>query len=286
MAYIYAPIYKDTYYTTTASSLNYTIVDNRDNNVIFSGRAVRMPNQEEIRININKVCQDYLWQNMSTIFDGATTEEHPYASGMFLLKNADSNATINNYIFFHCYDYDFNWTGNTGVTLSQPICRVYGQGMRRLNTRIMSSHVVSTTASTPDFFNDCVDYGLYYVNARGGWDAFAIQGTAKKKDAITQYTMDKAFNNNTREWENMRYISEVKTSYELNTHYLTDEESANLAKNLLGSNMVYLHNLTDGTIKPVVITDTAVSYQTYQTNGKKMAQYKINVVESQSKIRR
>ena len=72
----------------------------------------------------------------------------------------------------------------------------------------------------------------------------------------------------------------------MNTHYLSDEEAANLSKNLVGSNMVYLHNLMDGTIRPVIITDTQVTYQTYQTNGKKMAQYKINIVESQSKIRR
>ena len=81
-------------------------------------------------------------------------------------------------------------------------------------------------------------------------------------------------------------LTEIQTVYELNTHYLTDEQSENLAKNLLGSNLVYLHDFTDGVVRPVVIQDKAVTYQTYQTNGKKLAQYKITVAESQIKHRR
>lgn len=283
MATIYRPVYKDTFYTTTAASLNYKIVFN--NETIFTGRAVRMPNQDSISINVNKICQDYLHQSLNTILTGGTTETNTYAAGTFYLKDSNNN-TLQDYKFIHCYDYDFTWTGTTGITLSNPISDTYAPGMKVLTTRINSSRNVSTTASTPIKTTGCVSYALYYVNARGGWDAFAIRGSAKKKDAITAYKMDKAFDNNTREYEEMRYISEIKTSYELNTHYLTDEESLNLAKNLIGSNMVYLHNLVDGTIKPVVITDTTATYQTYQTNGRKLCQYKINVAESQSKIRR
>ena len=134
--------------------------------------------------------------------------------------------------------------------------------------------------------NQCIDYALYYVNARGGWDSFCIQGATVKKDGITTYTTDRSYDNNTMEFETMRNITEIATTYELNTHYLTDEQSAKLAKHLLGSNMVYLHNFKDWTIKPVVIEDKAVTYQTYQTNGLKMAQYKITVKESQIKRRR
>lgn len=138
----------------------------------------------------------------------------------------------------------------------------------------------------PRVTNQCINYVLYYVNARGGWDSFCIQGSGLKKENITAYTTDRSYNNNTMEFEQMRNVTEIQTVYELNTHYLTDEQSENLAKNLLGSNMVYLHDFTDGTIKPVIIQDKAVTYQTYQTNGKKLAQYKITVAESQIKHRR
>lgn len=281
MAVIYAPVYKDTYYTTTAASLDYKIY--RGSELIFTGRAVKMPNQDNIRINVNKVCQDYLWQNLE--FPLGTTQEHTNAAATFYIKNA-ADTTLQDYRFIDCYDYDFTWTGTTGTTLSQPICDTYAEGVKVPTTKISgSTRVIKTTFANP-VHTTCCRYALIYTNTRGGWDVFCIQGAAKKKDAITQYSMDKAFDNNTKEYENFRYISEIKTSYELNTHYLSDEQSENLAKNLIGSNLVYLQDLTEGTIKPVVITDTTASYQTYQTNGKKMCQYKINVVESQSKIRR
>jgi hypothetical protein len=166
-----------------------------------------------------------------------------------------------------------------------PICDTYAQGMMVLNTTASSSSV-STTASTPSKTKSCINYGLYYCNARGGWDAFAIQGAVRKTDNITEFTTDRAFNNTTMEFEAERYLAEIKANYELHTHYLTDEQSENLAKNLLSSNKVYLHNLIDGTIKPVLITDKAVKYLEQSTNNGKMAQYTINVVESQSRLRR
>ena len=280
---VYASVWKDTYYTTTASTFNYTITD-ENNNTIFAGRAQKMPGQENIRININKVCQDYLWQELDAILGGGNLESQNGAIRQFHLKN-QTGGTEETYSFLLCYDYDFNWTGQTGVTLSQPIDERLISGMTALTTRIIAGRVVTTTASAPTK-TTCGDYGLYYLNRRGGWDAFAIQGTGVKSEAITQYLTDKAFDNNTREFEANRYLAEIKTSYVLNTHYLSDEQAENLAKNLLSSNFVYLHCLKTGEIKPVIITDTSVTYQTYQTNGKKMAQYKIAVTESQSKLRR
>ena len=280
---VFASVWKDTFYTTTASTFAYTIVD-EGGNTIFAGRAQKMPGQENIKININKVCQDYLWQELNAILAGGNVESQNGAIRQFHLKN-QTGGTVEDYSFLLCYDYTFNWTGQTGVTLSQPIDERLISGMKALTTRIISGRVVATTASTPTAIT-CGDYGLYYLNRRGGWDAFAIQGTGVKTEAITQYLTDKAFDNNTLEFEANRYLAEIKTSYTLNTHYLTDAQAENLAKNLLSSNMVYLHNLKEGYIAPVIITDTSVTYQTYQTNGKKMAQYKIAVTESQSKLRR
>lgn len=279
---VYAPVWKDTVYTSASEYLDYTI--EYDGHTIFSGRAYALPNQDVARIYVNRICQNYLHQNISTIFNGASSESNPDAVGTFTLKSGTS--TLETYMFLYCYDHDFNWTGSTASTLSNPICDVYGEGMRVLNTRFNSQRALTTYASAPTKTTGCAEYGLYYVNARGGWDAFAIQGTGLKKDNVTQYTTDRSFNNTTREFEANRYLAEIKTSYELNTHYLTDEQAENLSKNLLSSNLVYIHNLKDGTIKPVIITDNAITYQTYQTNGKKLAQYKISVTESQSKIRR
>lgn len=165
-------------------------------------------------------------------------------------------------------------TGSTYLFITQP------------HTFVAKTVVTGVDDDDPRVTNQCINYVLYYVNARGGWDSFCIQGSGLKKENITAHTTDRSYDNNTMEFEQMRNVTEIQTVYELNTHYLTDEQSENLAKNLLGSNMVYLHDFTDGTIKPVIIQDKAVTYQTYQTNGKKLAQYKITVAESQIKHRR
>lgn len=154
------------------------------------------------------------------------------------------------------------------------------------HTFVAKTVVTGVDEEDPRVENNCINYALYYLNARGGWDSFAIQGAGLKKENITTYTTDRAYNNTTMEFEQMRNVTEIQTVYELNTHYLTDEQSKKLAKHLLGSNMVYLHDFSNGTIKPVIIQDKAVTYQTYQTNGRKLAQYKITVAESQIKHRR
>ena len=273
---VYSPIWKDLYYTSNADSLAYEIT--YQSNTIFSGKAYAMPGSS-IKININKVCADYLFQTIDF------TNSNGYngnASGTFYLKS--NGSTLQTYVFLYCWDYDFDWTGGN-ATLSQPICDVYGSGML-VPTTTVSSSSVRTALNSATTVTGCVEYGLYYVNRRGGWDALAIQGNTKVSDKITQYTTDNSFDNTTRDFEANRYLAEIKTNYEFHTHYLSDEQSENLAKNLLSTNKLYIHNLKEGTIEPALITDTSVNYQRYKTNGRKMASYTINAVLSQSKLRR
>lgn len=282
---VYAPIWKDTYYTSTASTLSYNITD-EDSNIIFSGKAYKMPDADNLKININKICRNYLNNNAGDFWEsGADSATNEDACKKFYLTTTEGVA-LEAYTFLYGYDYDYNWIGSD-VTLSNPINNRYVGGMWRPLTKVVSKSVINYKYSGDYTYEvPCADYVLYYLNARGGWDAFVIEGTATKTDKLTQYITDQPFDNTSWEFELNRYVTEIETTYALNTHYLTDEESANLAKNLIGSNKVYLENMIDGTIKPVVITDTSVTYQTYRTNGRKMAQYKINVKESQTKLRR
>ena len=175
-------------------------------------------------------------------------------------------------------------TATSGLSISPESSYIYFYDIP--HTFEVKTVIYGIDDDDPRVTNQCIKYVLYYVNARGGWDSFCIQGSGLKKENITAYTTDRSYNNNTMEFEQMRNVTEIQTVYELNTHYLTDEQSENLVKNLLGSNLVYLHDFTDGVVRPVVIQDKAVTYQTYQTNGKKLAQYKITVAESQIKHRR
>ena len=196
---------------------------------------------------------------------------------------------LENYLIYYDYSYNYDKDIEGNVITSNPVNGHYVDGMLKPKTiRIStnSSNQVYTDNDSTDYdVQGCGNYVLYYLNTYGGWDAFLIEGNVVKKDGITSYSIDRAFNNTSIEFENKRYISEIKTSYEMSTGYLTDEQSENLAKNLIGSNMVYLHDLKEGVIKPVVIDDKSVTYQKYSNTGK-MAKYTLNISDSQQKIRR
>lgn len=276
-----APIYKDTYYTTSSNSFVYTL--NTDGGAIFSGKAYKMPSQANIKININKVCQDYLRQDIDDILSGSSSGTNVNACKDFILKNS-TGGTVETYRFLYDWDYDHNWTGQT-ATLSEPINGEYDTAMYKLKTVVSgTANTVKTFRNTGDYTKlVCADYCIYYVNARGGWDAFAFTGKCRKTDNITQYSFNRAFDNNTREFEAGRYISEIVETFELNTGILTEAQAALFAKHLIGSNNCYLHNTKEGWIKPAVITDTQAKYKL--DDDENVITYTLKIKLSQSKIR-
>ena len=282
---VYAPIWKDTYYTTTANSLIYTI--NTDGVTIFSGKAYKMPGQSSLKININKVAQDYLRQDLDSILTGSTSTINGDACKNFVLKNA-TGGTIETYRFLYDWDYDHTWSGQS-ATLSEPITGEYDTGMWKLKTTVGTGNtsnvnVVTTYKNTGSYTKQvCAEYCLLYVNAKGGWDAFAFTGKCRKTDTITQHTYNRAFDNTTKEFEAGRYISEITESYELNTGILTQDQAASFAKNLIGSNNCYLQNTVEGWVKPAVITDNTAVYKL--DGDADVITYTLKIKLSQSKIR-
>lgn len=295
---VYAPIWKDTYYTANTQTLSYQIV--LDDNVIYSGKAVKRPDADNISININKVCRNYLETDIRELLENNWSNpqmNNTEAFRIFTLKNS-VGTTLETYGFLLCYDYDFNWDilQTRTIPLSVSINGHYVDGQLRAITktyRLNNGDVQVYTYNGSinldrDYYHTLVKCGdvLYYLNARGGWDAFVFEGNTIRTDKITTYNTDQVFNNTTLDFENNRYISEIKEAYALNTCYLTDEQSAIFAKHLVGSNKCYLHKMDEGWIKPVVITDTSVTHQTYATNGRKLSQYRVNVELSQTKLRK
>ena len=283
---VYAPIYKDTYYTASTETLTYTI--STDGVTIFSGKAYRMPNADNIKININKICQDYLRQNIDNILTGSTSQTNYDACKNFVLKNA-TGGTIETYRFLYDWDYTHTWNRSSVTILSLPITGEYDSAMYRLKTQVSTGSTgtmnsVTTSANTGDYTKlACGDFALYYVNARGGWDSFLFTGRCRRIDNIQQYNFNRAFDNTTREFETGRYISEIEETYELNTGILSEEQAALFAQHLIGSNNCYLHSLKDGWIKPAVITENQAEYK--QDTGEDVITYTLKIRLSQSKIR-
>lgn len=277
-------IWVDTFYESTLPELEYTIT--LDDNIIFSGKAYRYPDAQTLKVNINKICGHYLSNNsIDEILDGAQTQNAPEAYRTFVLRDANDN-TLETYRFLYNWGYEnADWYGGN-TTLSRPVNGHYTDGMICFNTLFNDGRVINYRYSLSYRKNiGCQRYALYYLNAFGGWDSFLIEGNVTKSDKIKPYNFNTSFDNQTREFEQGRYVAEIDTEYVMYTGYLNDEESTRLANNLLSSNRVYLHDLLDNTIKPVVMTETKSEYKTYKNQGEKMVNYTFNIKESQSKIR-
>lgn len=261
-------------------------------NLLFQGRAYKRPNADTNDIKLNKIFENYLSNSINELLNDTVTS---YTSDAYALKtftvmkvDGDTEYEIDKYMILYDWSYDYRFRGAT-IRLSRPINGRYATGMYKMNTLANGTDGTVTNSITAGLYPtlvDCGEYALYYLNSYGGWDSLLIEGAVTKKSTITQYTTDRNYDNNKIEFEQMKYINEIQDSYELNTGFLTDEQAENLAKNLIPSKEVYLHNLKSGVITPVIITDNNVIFQTYQTNNLQLPQYKINVKESQIKLRK
>lgn len=285
MAVIKRPIWQDIYYTSTA----YTVLDYAlqidGQSTIYTGRAYQRPGASGVSINISKICQDYIKDSFREVdfrnYVG-NTYEHPYSYVEFNLINVQNGTVLGTYGFVYDWSYE-GWDGNNR-TVSNPINGRTMTGMYSFNSNFNGTvSGITTQVGTVLTGNSCGEIALYYKNRKGGWDSFLIEGTWTKKDEYTKYTYNRSFNNNTLEFENGTYHSQIVTSYVLNTGWLNDQQSDNLAFNLLSSNEVYLHNLCEDKVYPVVIKDNTATYKTYHNNSRKLVNYQLNVEESQRK---
>ena len=160
-------------------------------------------------------------------------------------------------------------------------------------TRYENPTRISVSANNPTGYqvtnefkviDSCYEYCLYYVNSYGGWDSLLIQGNTLKSDSITSSYYMKKFNNNTIQFEKVKYNNVMTTKYQLYTDWFNDDEQSRL-HHLLESTEVYLHNLVTDEILPVVITNTTCDWKTFTNNGKKKWYNTINVEVSQQRIR-
>lgn len=155
------------------------------------------------------------------------------------------------------------------------------------NASVYAGEKIEISGQTYYDVNYCGDGALYYLNSRGGYDAFLIEGQCVRTDKFTQSDLYKAFDNTVvNDFGRNRFLTEITPTWKLVTGWLTDEESERLANNLFPSVQVWFHNLLDDTIHPVVITDTQVKHKTYSNEGNQLVAYEINIEYSQPMERR
>lgn len=285
-----APIWKDTTYPVGYANSPFTygisLVTDSGTEQIFTGKAWVRPGESYIHVNINKICQDYLTSSLPDLryITSNTSYIDALAYRTFYLTNS-GGTVLETFNFIN--DWSYESTAVTSTRLTSPINGHGAPGMFYLNTTCSTSSQNVITSIRLDYNTGydnthCGEYAIYYLQRNGGWASFLIEGNVTKKDAYKRYQISTPFDNTTLEFEKRTYHNEITTSYELKTGLLNDEQSKNLAKNLIGTNKAYLHNLTTGEILPILSTDGSAVYKTYRNQGRKFVTYSINVECSQT----
>ena len=130
--------------------------------------------------------------------------------------------------------------------------------------------------------DSCSRYVLYYLNAYGGWDSFLIEGAYSEEDSLTRHTMHKS---SIYDREQKNYLNEIKKKMTLHTSWLSDEQSLRM-HHLLNSTDVYMHDLEQNRILPVILEGSSTPYKTYKGEGGKLVNYTIEVTIAQTRMRR
>lgn len=282
------PIWKDTFFEVPASASPYAYSIEVGGETIFNGKAWAAPFEDTIKVGVNRVAQDYLsvhFPNVSAVTYVGSNESQPLWVRTFTVRDAEMN-TVNTYDFY--MDWSYKEAGLVITSLDNPINdhRTRGQYyFRNIVTPSFGGGIAScATRTLKEAYGNgyCADGVLYYLNRRGGWESFLIEGNILRRDEYTRYSITKSYDNNTLDRGKMVYNNAITPTWELHTAFLNGDESKNLAFNLLSSNQVYFHDLVEGKIYPVVITDASGEYKTVKNQGNKLVTYTISISASQT----
>lgn len=324
------PIWKDYEYTFGGSDVTYGIYTETRyvppggrpqdvvyiDNLIFKGRAYATPNESVVKVNLNKICQNYLGES-SLVFDGAVGVGNSF--NKFKLKDGYGNLLETLY-----FVGDWSYKPLTLGIKTNPITPNIANGQKLFfsllaedsrsvqwgmkysdatedytNTEYLSNGFEtvivpkSREKNVRQFHFGGKNYNvlpkcqckwvLYYLNPYGGYDWFTITGKVTRRDRLQTYTINRNYNNTTTNFGKKRYLSTIDINYQINTQWLSQAQSDRMWE-LLESNQVWLHNLETDEIMPVIITDTDIEHK-QKTRTNKMISYQINVELSQSRER-
>lgn len=290
MGVVYAPIWRDTYFTyaTTNIYVDYTIT--LDGVEIYSGRAYRMPSEASIRIRLNDIARDYLSQDfpIMVVADNGNTDpvQNTKAFRKFLLKIG--NAEEYEYYFWWSWSYlDEDEINYNGRYLGQPVNGHRAEWSAALAT-YQEPGYEETGHSDIEYpiVVPCGEYVLHYTNRFGGWNSFLFEGLCRRVDALTEYTSSNRADAASIGFAKQRYAVKIQRKWQCTTGFLTDAEAERFALDVIPTTLAYLSIGDGGNSCPVLVTDTSAEVKTYEGNGRRLIQYTITLAASQIQDRR
>lgn len=298
-----APVWKDTYFSVLASASPYTysVAMKTGNQIsingvlqdevvtIYNGKAWVRPGESYINIQLNRIAANSLYSDLPDLRGVTSTTTYVQKGAyrdFYVVNSAGTTASTYSFLLDNSYE-DVSFSGDR--SMSEPINGHGTPGMLFLSTMFSASsqNVVTTLSPSAGSSYDtthCGDVALYYLNCHGGWDCYLIEGDVTKDDRYTKYQISNSYNNTTLDFQKKTYNNVITTGYRLTTKWMSDDEAKRLARNLLSSNMMYLHDLREDKIYPVNCTETNGTYKTFRNQGRKLFSYVINVEVAQEKI--
>lgn len=131
--------------------------------------------------------------------------------------------------------------------------------------------------------NTCKPFCLYWRNIYGGYNSFLFNDASKQSDLITNYDIRLENNNTTLDYSRKQYMKEVQEKWTIKTDYINDAQ-ARVLKYIVHSPEVYLHDLVNDNIIPVLITDSSLDHKQYRNNSRKLLTYTFTLENSNIKI--
>lgn len=150
-------------------------------------------------------------------------------------------------------------------------------------TSTISTTLNSSNSYTFTLVDSCKPYCLYWRNIYGGYNYCLFNDASKQTDSITNYDYSTESSNTTINFYKKQYLKEITESWNIKTDYLNDAQS-NIIKYIPHSPEVYLHDLVNDKIIPVLVTDTSVEHKLYRNNSRKFITYNFKVENSHTKL--
>lgn len=313
------PIWKDYIYTVPINADRIQYLVKYNGNPIYKGWSYQ-DEQGSNEIVINDICRDYLSTNFPTSNNVWVQDYYAQRSFDLLIgldEDTDPQTKVSEVNFTYDWSYDDSWTSTPSEAwiAMEPLQNFYDTRQYQifsLNTTgtlkfggstytnsnnarstIRTKFTTSGTATLSNgtysrsfsIVNNCgIRYCLYYVNSRGAWDSVLVDGVYTKKDKYDRETYTQNYRTPSISRGVIEYRNNITESWTLYFKSLGDSRNP-LFHNLFESTNVYLHDLEEGRIVPVVITSREMTYKTRKNQGKKLYTYEIEVESSQRKLR-
>lgn len=318
-----SPIWQDIKYTFTEPIAEFSIREFNSREILYRGRSYQNPKLEPNSIYVNRLVEN--WINTPNfnpydlsavrggygIFDlldvnGNVLQNYQFVNdwsyninefkagllsrpilnntyairGQYLPFSIFGDDDINDVIFGYKLNNGTEYKQNRNV--SNDVLHVWNDEVKSNAQDISFAYIGKMKIP---FEEPCKNrYVLYYVNPFGGYDYFNYFVKYQEIDNLQTYEYVQDVDNTTINFGKNRYLTEINKNIKLTTGWLKEDESKRMWY-LLESNKVYLHDVVEDRIYPVVITNKTIDYK-QKTSTNKIIQYEIDLQFSQGRTRK